>query len=258
MHGVQWIREKPSYQTQFCMCECLCVSQARHLSAWSPREGGKMCIIVHPSLTHYSFTYLHSDTHKEHIHECWYGLICALNTRLDVSETHLSQCNLVETLLSASANVCMRVGVNVIRQVSGQSNSLSNDWFIIWLTDRLPPLLCLLLSLSSFIIHFHSLSLSQPPAVYIPPFLLYHLTSPRLLLHSFLPPLFNTMFVLPSPSLLSILSLFCLTLDDINTSLCLCSDRITCGNTTHSHSTSAFWKCVGLWVCAYKLLSTNM
>lgn len=54
------------------LCEGVCVSQARHLSALSPRERG--CIIVHPSLTHYSFTYLHSDTHihthTEHIHEC--------------------------------------------------------------------------------------------------------------------------------------------------------------------------------------------
>lgn len=110
-----------------------------------------------PSITHslltYSFTYLHSHTHTEPIRECWYALKRALNTRLDVSETHLSPCSCVETMLSASEDVCMYVGVNVICQVWGQSNSPSNDWFIIWLTGRLPPLLCLLLSCSSFIIH---------------------------------------------------------------------------------------------------------
>lgn len=140
------------------------------------------------------------------------------------------------------------VGANVIRQVSGQSNSLSNDWFIIWLTGRLPPLVCLLLPFSSFIIRRLSFQLSVPPPVCIPLFLLQPLTSSRLLpLYQILPALFNSVSVLSSPLLLFILPASCLTLDDINTSFCLRRDRITCGNTAHNHSTSAIWKCVCSW-----------
>ncbi len=221
------------------------------------REGKCALSSFHHSLITHSLTYTqtHTYTHSEHIHECWYSLIRALNTRLDASETHLSPCNCVETMLSASANVCMCVGANVIRQVSGQSNPLSNDWFVIWLTGRLPPLLCLLLTFSSFIIHFPTL-LSLPAAACIPPFLLHPHTSSYLLLLSVLPPLFNVMFVLHSPLLLSILPPSCLSLDDINTSFCLRCDRITCGNAAQNHSTSAIWMCVR--VCVHKLLYTNM
>lgn len=211
MYHVQWVREELSYQTQFCMCECLCVSQTRRLSALSPRERGKMCIIFHPSLTHYSFTYLHSETHKKHIHECWYGLIRALNTRLDVSETHLSQCNLVETLLSASANVCMCVGANVIHQVSGQSSSLSNDWFRIWLTDRSLRFLYLLI-----LCHPFSFSLIIPPSYFLTFLCSFYIVSPLFFysriqfFHPFLTPCLSCPPLHFSPSSLHSVSLWML------------------------------------------------
>lgn len=149
----------------------------------------------HPSITHslliHLLTLRHTHIHTQHVHECWYALIHALNTRLDASETHLSPCNCGETILSASANVCMCVGANVSRQVSGQSNPLSNDWFLIWLAGRPPPPLCLLLAPSSFVIHFHFVSLALPPA-----FLCSSHSSSCLILLSILSRLFNVTLVL--------------------------------------------------------------
>lgn len=190
----QWVG-KLSYQTQFCalrMCVFLCVwaSLARRWTDSSPRESKCALPSIHHSLITQSLTYTQTRTytHAEHVRECWYALIRALNTRLDASETHLSPCNCVETMLSAAANVCMWAAVNVSLQVSGQSNPLSNDWFLIWLTDRLPPPRCLLPAVSPFIIHFHFVSLSLPPA--------FLCSIDESLFLSILPLLFNVMFVL--------------------------------------------------------------
>lgn len=146
------------------------------------REKGKCALSsIHHSLITDSLTYTQAHTHTQtkHIHECWYCLIRALNTRLDARETHLSPCRRVQTTLSASVGVYGRATANVIRRVSGQSNSLSNDWLVIWLTGRLPPRVCLLLSFSSCIISLYLFLIIQPSSRL---FLSLILTSAMLLL----------------------------------------------------------------------------
>lgn len=150
---------------------------------------------IHHSLITDSLTYTQTHTHtqKKTIHECWYGLIHALNTRLDASETHLSPCSCVEMTLSASVGVCVRLGSNAIRMVSGQSNSPSNDWSIIWLTRRLPPRLGLF-----FVSHRLSSIYSFS----------YHPNTPSTPFHPFMSTTLNCSTVLFAlPSLLLILSL---------------------------------------------------
>ena len=139
--------------------------------------------------------------------------------------------------------VCVCAAANVIRQVSGQSNSLSNDWFIIWLTGILPPLLS-----SPFfpiICHpFHSFSSPPPPCCMhsSDPFTPSHLVS------SASPS--NVLFAFTSFSFLSTLPPSCLSLDDINTSSRLCCDHITWGNAAHNHTPPPSGSvCVWVWVC---------
>lgn len=212
-----------------------------------------MCIIVHPSLTHYSFTYLHwetlahthTHTHAHtpthtHIHECWYALIHALNTRLDASETHLSPYSCVETILSAFANVYM------CERTWSARFQVKAILLLIWLTGRHPRLLPLL-PFSPFITHFsffHPSSWIRSSVPFTSSHLFLPVTrsvvqSSRCFSVSCLsssPPSFLLLFIILPPS--------CLTLDDINTSFCLRRDRITCGNTAYNHSTSAIRKCV--------------
>lgn len=175
-----------------------------------------------PSITHSLLIHLLTarltHTQTKTIHECWYGLIRALNTRLDASETHLSPYSCVEMTVSASVDVYVRVGANAICTVSGQSNSLSNDWFIIWLTRRLPPRLCLFPFFSSFIIHCILFLLSL-----LPPKPFFHNLSP-LHIHCF-----KYFYSAACPILLLILF----------HPWWHYSDRITCANTTY---TSAIWK----------------
>lgn len=212
-----------------------------------------MCIIVHPSLTHYSFTYLHPDTHihthTEHVHECWYGLIRALNTRLDAGETHLSPCNCVETMLSASVSVCV-CSCECDPPGFGSKQS-SVEWLAPNLIDRQATSSSLSSPRSRLVYHPFLFCLIIPPSwipLILPPFFLP--VSP----FELPTPFFNVMFVLffaaVYPS--SILSHSC----NINTSLCLCRDLITCGKTTHNRRTSAIWRY--LCVCVHKVLYINV
>lgn len=131
-----------------------------------------------------------------------------------------------------------------------RSKQSSLKWLVHNLIDRQTPFSLSVFSplprrLSSvFILYYRSLLL----CTFL--FLLHPLTSPPL------NPLFNDMFVLPSPSLLSILPPSCLTLDDINTSFLLRRDRITCGNAAHNRSTSAIWKCMCVSACV--LISSSI
>lgn len=124
-----------------------------------------------------------------------------------------------------------------------RSKQFSVKWLVHNLIDRQIP---------SFSLSPHRSS----PTSNIPLFLLYRLTSYRLLLHSILPPPFSH-HVCPALHFSS-LPPFCCTLDDINTSLCLRGDCITFGNTTHSNSTSAIWTCVCLSMCVQDPQSTHV